>query len=105
MSFVVWFILLALATWRVTSLFVSETGPFEVFAKLRHKIGVRYDERSLPHGTNVVASAFSCVWCLSFWTSIVATILLTPYIVWWQYPIVVLAMNATVIVINKLVGG
>jgi hypothetical protein len=105
MSFVVWFILLALATWRVTSLFVSEAGPFEVFAKLRHKIGVRYDERSIPYGTNVVANAFSCIWCLSFWTSIVATIPLTPYIVWWQYPIVVLAMNATVIVINKLVGG
>lgn len=105
MSFAIWFVLLSLATWRVTSLFVNEAGPFEVFAKLRHKIGVRYNERSLPYGTNVVANAFLCVWCLGFWISIVASLLLIPYIVWWQFPICVLAMNALVIVANEIVGG
>lgn len=105
MSFAIWFIVLSLATWRVTSLLVNEAGPFDLFAKLRHLVGVRYDERSVPYGTNVLANAFSCIWCMSVWIALIAAIFLFEYIIWWQYPIVVLALSAAAIMIEKVIGG
>jgi hypothetical protein len=64
--------LVVLAAWRVTSLLVREDGPFDLLARFRYLIGVRYNELSEPYGTNVVASAFACTWCLSVWIGFLA---------------------------------
>lgn len=56
-----------LATWRFTSLFVSESGPYDVFGKFRDAVGVTYDERSQAQGANEVAKALTCIWCASVW--------------------------------------
>lgn len=56
-----------LATFRITSLFVSEAGPFDVFGKLRDAVGVVYDDHSQPQGTNELAKALTCIWCASVW--------------------------------------
>lgn len=69
------YLLYALATWRITSLFVSETGPGEFFARLRYKMGVRYDEHSRPYGTNIIAEGMTCFWCFSIWAGGVFTLL------------------------------
>lgn len=61
------FVIYILVAWRLTSLFVNEDGPWDILAKFRNRIGVRYDQDSQPYGTNVVASAFTCVWCASMW--------------------------------------
>jgi len=63
-------IILSLATWRLASLLVQEDGPFDVFGKLRHAAGVRYDERSVAYGTNPVAQALTCIWCASVWAAL-----------------------------------
>lgn len=59
----VWALLLAFATWRVTSLLYIE----EPFAWLRKRIGIVEDEatgaRSYP--CNVLGEVFECFWCLS----------------------------------------
>lgn len=102
MSFAIWFVVLSLASWRITSLLVNEAGPFDIFAKFRHFIGVYYDEYSHVKGKNVIAKAFTCIWCLGFWISVVFSLFLIPYILWWQYPFVVLAMNAVIIVIEGI---
>jgi hypothetical protein len=57
----------ALATWRLTSLFVSEAGPYDIFGKLRDWLGVYHDDYSQAHGTNEVARALTCIWCASVW--------------------------------------
>lgn len=66
------FVIFGFAVWRLSSLLVREDGPFDILAKFRHKIGVYYDERSKPQGKNVIAKAFTCVWCLSVWVALPA---------------------------------
>jgi hypothetical protein len=64
------FLVLTLATWRISSILVEEDGPFEVFDKLRHKLGVRYDEHSYPYGENELAKTLTCIWCVSPWVGL-----------------------------------
>jgi hypothetical protein len=50
--------LLALATWRLSSLLVDEDGPFDVFERVRrlaNKVGM--------------GKVFACIWCMSLWVS------------------------------------
>ena len=59
-------ILAGLAGWRIASLLVNEDGPFDVFARLRHRVGIREGE---PYDDNVLTGVLSCVWCCSVWTA------------------------------------
>ena len=93
-------LIVALATWRITSLFVNEDGPFDVFANLRARVGVYYDEYSVARGKNVVASALTCVWCTSPY---VALILVCAWIYQPLYAILVFlpfAISAVAILIE-----
>jgi hypothetical protein len=69
-------LILTLATWRISSFLVvdgdnePENGPFDIFAKIRNWVGVRYDEYSQPYGTNVISKAMTCLWCFSVWIGI-----------------------------------
>lgn len=67
------YVIVTLATWRIASLLVNEDGPFDIFARFRKFIGVYYDYYSRKQGKNVVARAFTCVWCLSVWIALAAT--------------------------------
>jgi hypothetical protein len=46
---------------------VWEDGPFDVFARLRHLLGVRYDESNCAYGTNWLAKGVVCPACASVW--------------------------------------
>lgn len=61
------FIILGLATWRITLLLVVEEGPKDVFTKLRLILGVRYDEYGKKYGINMIGELMSCAWCTSVW--------------------------------------
>jgi hypothetical protein len=74
-------LIFSLAVWRVTSLLVSEEGPFDLLARFRHRVGIRLvldeagqvvvDERGEPYrtATNTVAKGLMCTWCTSVWVS------------------------------------
>lgn len=64
-------LVLAVATWRLTSFLVNEAGPFNLGYKIRQLVGIRYDEQSVPYGTNTVAEMLLCVWCTSFWIGVI----------------------------------
>jgi len=99
-------LLYCLATYRISSMLSSESGPFGIFDKFRYFIGVRYNEYSIPYGTNVVAKGVLCLWCNSVWVGILVTLshlligqLYTTYIC---FP---LSLSASAIIINSIVDG
>ena len=65
----VYFILMALATWRMTSLLMKENGPFNMFVLIRRIVGIKhYDDGSvLSYKDNFFGRLFECSWCLSVW--------------------------------------
>ena len=93
-------LILALATWRLTSLLAFEDGPGEVFAKVRSKLGVKYDQQSKPYGTNLVSKAIICTFCASVWWGAGWTVL---YLVWPPviYLALPLALSAVAIIIEE----
>lgn len=97
-----WFqlVVLALATWRVSSLFVNEDGPLDIFSKLRFRVGIR-SGAYIPYG--FFAGLLSCVWCFSiyagaFW---VVFYLLSPRIA--ILTAIALDLSTITIVLNLLV--
>lgn len=56
--------MVGLATWRVSSLLVSEDGPWHVFDRIRGRIGLHEAGEM-----GVVQEVFSCVWCMSVWVA------------------------------------
>lgn len=48
----------------------SESGPGDVFGRLRSRIGVKYDEHSRPVASNWFAEGVLCFYCLSVWVAL-----------------------------------
>jgi len=73
---------LALATWRIASLLVHEDGPWNIFARLRRRVGLVNDVE-IPDG--FLPGVLSCVWCASIWVGAAWTLLyfLIPTAVEW----------------------
>lgn len=97
-------VVLSLATWRITNLLVHEDGPGDIFVKLRSFIGVRFDEHSNRYGTNMVAQAFTCVWCLSIWIAAIMTLSIN-HVYLHIYVLHLLAISAGSILIEELLNG
>lgn len=113
MNLIAHVVILGLASWRLSSLIANEDGPSDVLEKIRHTLGVRYDEYSMRHVERVVdirlignllqtiGSGAICIWCNSVWT---ATILGGLYIAYGE-PVVLAAMipaiSTAVILVNK----
>lgn len=65
------FLLLGLATWRVSFMLVGEDGPGLAFFRLREWTGIKHDEKRhiymVPE--RFLPMLLSCVWCTSVWVS------------------------------------
>jgi hypothetical protein len=62
-------LILAAATWRVSSLLTFERGPWRVFERIRERAGIKHSEFGHP---NVIPDGFwpellTCVWCCSIY--------------------------------------
>jgi len=81
-------IVYSLATWRIASLLVNETGPGNMFLKLRERVGIRHDSSgnvaAIQDG--FLAGVFSCVWCCSVWVGF------GWMIAGWIYPLIALKL-------------
>lgn len=94
-------LVLALATWRLSSLLACEDGPFGILARLRVRLGVRYDQESKPYGTNELSKLILCPWCSSLWFGAFWTL------VWLAWPqgahllALPLALSAMAVLVEK----
>jgi len=100
------FIVLGLATWRVSSLLVDEKGPFDIFIRLRKLVGIEHDQDGIP---TLIPDGFfpgilSCVWCCSVWAS-------WFWIVFWnispEASILcgeIFGLSAIAVIVNKIFG-
>ena len=77
--------MVVLAAWRVAVLLVLEAGPWDVFLRLRTLMGIGHDDSGAPSAwpEDPPGSLFVCVWCLSFWTTLVlyGILWVAPYVV------------------------
>lgn len=93
------YLILALATWRLSNLLVNEDGPGDMFAHLRNLAGVQDNADVQP---NAVAGAFVCIWCMSVWVGVLFGVMWQAWpgaIMWLALP---LALSAAVIAMDKV---
>lgn len=95
--------LAVLVSWRISSLFVYESGPFNIFRTVREKIGAKKDVmRGTCTGSNVFAEMLCCIRCTSFWISCLAALFVTQDVRSW--PILSLAINTLVIALDHYIN-
>ena len=100
------FLIIAMSVWRLASLFSREDGPYRVFERIRHFIGVRDDGRGNYHGENQLAEGLLCMWCCSVWFSTLLCVyaLAVGIIQALDFPLYVLATSAAAIVCDEMIA-
>ena len=98
------FIIFGLATWRISSLLVNETGPFDVFVKIREVFWIKHkDKAPYEYPETFFAQLLSCVWCVSVWVGLFVTL------AWFFVPSVAflvclpLSLSAIAVVVQKII--
>ena len=96
------FLVFILATWRLAHLLAEEAGPYDVLGRLRHLVGVRYDDVGNVYGSNELARGLICVWCNSVWIGAGWALawFLVPDIAFWLA--VPLALSGGAVLIDRL---
>jgi hypothetical protein len=118
-------LLVALATWRLTSLLVYEAGPWNIFENLRYSFGVRTAEDATMaerdkwltgHPGEVVPERFAimltgeillCFYCSSLWVAFFAVGLVINFdpLPLWQILLLPFAVSAAAIVLDTWIHG
>ena len=76
------FVVLSLAVFRLSMLLIYDNGPFDVFQRLRIRVGILYydngdmDEKEYKGW----AGLLSCVWCASIWLGLLLALS------YWAFP-------------------
>lgn len=92
-----------LATWRLSSLLTrpSDSGPYEIFARVRDLTGIKYDEhgRCIHHPANPLC----CIWCTSIWIAFFVAILIRGDYNFVETCILWLALSAGALVTESVI--
>ena len=99
-------VIYALAVWRISSLFVNESGPWGIFVKARAWTGILHNDKGIAYQIpdNFLAGVLSCVWCCSIWVSLFMAI------VWFVSPSLALkiavpfALSAGAIAVDGIIN-
>lgn len=86
----------AIATWRLSHMFLNENGPFKVFRRVRIALGVVYysNDDDSDAANSVLTAKYeitTCIWCLSMWVGglVAAALWMWPGVfVWFLMPYV-----------------
>lgn len=77
--------LAALAAWRLAYMVASELGPWDVFKRLRDRLGVPYLREDGWPDSNA-GRLLSCVKCMSVWTAALFGLLSLTHLWWISLP-------------------
>lgn len=91
------FLVLSLATWRVSHMFVYEAGPFYMFTKIRASRGIQHDLAGEPIAWPM-NKLLGCLWCTSVWVGAGMLALFTIC----QPMVYVFAISAVACLLTKL---
>lgn len=92
------FLLVGLATWRLSSLILYEEGPFAIFERVRTRAGV-----NRPGEVTSLATLFSCMWCMSVWIGGLCSAMLALGDVGHAF-LLILSASSVAIIINRSVS-
>lgn len=94
-------LILGLATWRISSLLVNETGPGDIFVKVREEFGFThgFDKEILIIPDGFWGDLLSCVWCCSLFVAAgwVLFYILLPGLATWTALIFALSTMAVLV--------
>lgn len=101
-------IILALATWRISSLFVYETGPWFLFERLRSRAGIYFHMHPKDGPIKITPDTFfaqllDCLWCFSLYTGGVLGLLYFLLPAFTFYICLPFALSTLAILINQAV--
>lgn len=99
------FLILALATFRISSLIADEEGPFGLLEWLRSLVGGKRDEGGKTYGTNAFSKGVTCLWCNSPWIGGALTLAYlgaNEMTLWACFPF---ALSAVVMGLDRWVNG
>jgi len=65
------FIVISLATWRMSHLLSREDGPFDIFDKIRLRFGAVWTENAGWVSDDPLGKLIICPLCISFWFAII----------------------------------
>lgn len=95
------FMVLALATWRISYMLVVEDGPYDILDKIRRKLGVEYASDGTPYSENTWGNLFTCVWCISVWVGTLFFVIDYINMTWIGIPF---ALSAISILANEVLS-
>ena len=102
------FVLLALATFRLSHMIAKEEGPWNIFGRLALVLGAEVQSdisgRKTWHGTNVLSKLVLCPLCLSVWVGLILTVAFVggPVL---TVLLVAFAVSGASVVIELWIGG
>lgn len=97
-------VVLGLVTWRLTSMLTKESGPYDIFGRLRDAVGIHYDELSNCVG-GPVSGMLCCFWCTSVWIAVILMTIVGVQVHFSVQHIVALALaiSTVAIIITKVI--
>lgn len=87
--------LIGLAAWRLTALLSYERGPWDIFLRVRERMGFQHDETGQPvvWPDRNLPRLVACPWCLGVWVTP------TVGLLWLLWPPVVVLIAASAVLI------
>ena len=94
------------ATWRLASLFVQESGPFDIFVWVRERAGIIHDEDKHPIGIpeTFFGQLFSGVWGSSVWVAFLGGFVILCFPAWSLKMATVFAFSTVAILIDRFLS-
>lgn len=101
---ILYLVLLGFATWNISSLLVREEGPFHVFAKLRHRLGIETSAEGMNYAldpNSAIAELFLCIWCMSRWVALILFALFYFFPVFTTFICIVCSLSTIAILVDR----